>query len=76
MELNTRAFEPHLTVGELADVMRVSKMTIYRLIHNGELPALRIGRSFRVPESAAVAYMQDALCDPPVGDHTSALDSA
>ena len=27
--------------------MRVSKMTVYRLVHNGELPAVRVGRSFR-----------------------------
>ena len=37
-----------LTVAEVADMMRVSKMTV----HSGELPAIRFGRSFRVPESA------------------------
>ncbi|MCK9919842.1 helix-turn-helix domain-containing protein [Microbacteriaceae bacterium K1510] len=41
-----------LTVAEVADVMRVSKMTVYRLVHSGELPAVRFGRSFRVPASA------------------------
>lgn len=41
-----------LTVAEVAETMRVSKMTVYRLIHAGELPAIRFGRSFRVPESA------------------------
>jgi excisionase family DNA binding protein len=44
-----------LTVAEVADVMRVSKMTVYRLVHSGELPAIRFGRSFRVPESAVRA---------------------
>ena len=39
-----------LTVAEVAAMMRVSKMTVYRLVHSGELPALRVGRSFRVPE--------------------------
>ncbi|OBF98448.1 excisionase family DNA-binding protein, partial [Mycolicibacter sinensis] len=28
-----------LTVAEVAVLMRVSKMTVYRLVHNGELPA-------------------------------------
>ena len=37
-----------LTVAEVASLMRVSKMTVYRLVHNGELPAVRVGRSFRV----------------------------
>ncbi len=41
-----------LTVTEVADVMRLSKMTVYRLIHSGELPAIRVGRSFRVPVPA------------------------
>lgn len=41
-----------LTVAEVAKLMRVSKMTVYRMIHAGELPAVKFGRSFRVPESA------------------------
>lgn len=45
-----------LTVAEVADTMRVSKMTVYRLVHGGELPAVRVGRSYRVPQ-AAVAQM-------------------
>ena len=38
-----------LTVAEVAALMRVSKMTVYRLVHGGTLPAVRVGRSFRVP---------------------------
>ena len=41
-----------LTVAEVAETMRVSTMTVYRLVHSGELPAIRSGRSFRIPESA------------------------
>lgn len=41
-----------LTAVEVADALRVSKMTVYRLVHAGELPAIRVGRSFRVPEQA------------------------
>lgn len=41
-----------LTVAEVAHMMRVSRMTVYRMVHSGELPAIRFGRSFRVPESA------------------------
>jgi len=43
-----------LTVNEVADVMRVSSMTVYRMVHAGELPAIRFGRSYRIPESAVV----------------------
>ncbi len=44
-----------LTVAEVAEMMRVSNMTVYRMVHSGELPAIRFGRSFRIPESAVEA---------------------
>ena len=49
-----------LTVAEVAAVMRVSKMTVYRLVHSGELPAIRVGRSFRVPEQAVHDYLRES----------------
>ncbi|MEV5412436.1 helix-turn-helix domain-containing protein [Thermopolyspora sp. NPDC052614] len=52
-----------LTVAEVATVMRVSKMTVYRLVHSGELPAIRVGRSFRVPEQAVHEYLRDAFIE-------------
>lgn len=50
-----------LTVAEVASVMRVSKMTVYRLVHSGELPAVRVGRSFRVKESDVHAYLEKSF---------------
>ena len=50
-----------LTVAEVASLMRVSKMTVYRLVHTGELTAVRVGRSFRVPEHAVDAYLREAF---------------
>ncbi len=47
-----------LTVNEVAELMRVSRMTVYRLIHSGELPAVRAGKSFRIP-SVAVKELLD-----------------
>jgi excisionase family DNA binding protein len=52
-----------LTVAEVAAVMRVSKMTVYRLVHSGELPAVRVGRSFRVPEQAVQDYLRDSIIE-------------
>lgn len=49
-----------LTVAEVAEIMRVSKMTVYRLIHAGELASVRVGRSFRVPEKAVKAYLDSS----------------
>ncbi|HZM82048.1 MAG TPA: helix-turn-helix domain-containing protein [Candidatus Limnocylindrales bacterium] len=50
-----------LTVAEVATLMRVSKMTVYRLVHSGELSAVRVGRSFRVPEQAVQEYLRGAF---------------
>jgi excisionase family DNA binding protein len=52
-----------LTVAEVASLMRVSKMTVYRLVHSGELPAVRVGKSFRVPEKAVHEYLEGAYFD-------------
>lgn len=48
-----------LTVAEVAAVMRVSKMTVYRLVHTGHLPAIRVGRSLRIPEQAVHEYVRE-----------------
>lgn len=50
-----------LTVAEVAELMRVSKMTVYRMVQNGNLPAIRVGRSYRVPKSAVDQYLKDAF---------------
>jgi excisionase family DNA binding protein len=52
-----------LTVAEVAALMRVSKMTVYRLVHSGDMPALRVGRSFRVPERAVDDYLRQSYVD-------------
>lgn len=38
----------YLTVAEVANDMRVSTMTVYRLIKSGELAAVRVGKSYRI----------------------------
>lgn len=46
-----------LTVDEIAAELRVSRMTIYRLVHAGTIPSIRVGRSFRVYRTALTAYL-------------------
>jgi excisionase family DNA binding protein len=53
-----------LTAHEVADQLRVSTMTIYRLIRRGELPAVRVGRNYRVRESELEAYLSAQVVDP------------
>jgi excisionase family DNA binding protein len=47
-----------LKVAEVAAALRVSRMSVYRLIHAGDLEAVRFGRNFRVPEHAVNAYLR------------------
>ncbi len=53
-----------LTAAEVAEHLRVSTMTIYRLIRRGELPAVRVGRNYRVRQSDLEAYLADQTVDP------------
>ncbi|MGQ0670257.1 MAG: helix-turn-helix domain-containing protein [Actinomycetota bacterium] len=46
-----------LTVVEVAATMRVSNMTVYRLIKSGQLPAIRVGKNYRIRESDMNAYL-------------------
>jgi excisionase family DNA binding protein len=46
-----------LTVAEVADLLRVSNMTVYRLIQQGELPAVRVGRSYRLRAEDVDAFL-------------------
>lgn len=46
-----------LTVAEVADQLRVSTMTVYRLVKAGELPAARIGRSYRIRRADVDAFL-------------------
>ena len=41
-------------------IRAVSSMTVYRLIKGGDLPAVRVGRSFRVSEADVDAYLARA----------------
>jgi len=48
-----------LMVREVAELMRVSNMTVYRLIKAGDLPAIRVGKNFRIRRSDVESYLGD-----------------
>ncbi len=48
-----------LTVAEVAALLRVSNMTVYRLISAGELAAVRVGKSYRLREDDVDKYLSD-----------------
>lgn len=65
--------EPLLTVGEVATVMRVSNMTVYRLIKSGQLSAIRVGKNYRIRRSDVERYLTDRAVnvrlDPETPEH-------
>jgi excisionase family DNA binding protein len=50
-----------LTVREVAARMRVSNMTVYRLIQSGDLRATRVGRSYRLRERDVEVYLDRGI---------------
>jgi excisionase family DNA binding protein len=54
-----------LTVAEVADLLHLNRMAVYRMVHAGDLPAIRFGHVLRVPqaavESAVSAHTADAV---------------
>lgn len=52
------------TVPEIAAFLRVSRMTVYRMLQAGDLPSYQFGRQFRVPTQAVWDYMRGNKVDP------------
>ena len=48
-----------LTVDEVAQVMRVSNMTVYRLIKSGQMAAIRVGKNYRIRRRDVEKYLSD-----------------
>jgi excisionase family DNA binding protein len=53
----TTPFPDLLTAREVAEAMRVSTMTVYRLIKAGDLPAIRVGKHLRIRRAELEAYL-------------------
>ena len=53
-----------LTAAEVAEQLRVSTMTVYRLIRSGELAAVRVGRNYRVRERDLEDYLASQVVNP------------
>ncbi len=51
------------TVAEVAQVLRVSNMTVYRLVNSGQLPAVRVGKSYRLREEDVNRYLSERFTE-------------
>lgn len=50
-----------LTVSEVASSMRVSNMTVYRLIKAGQLGAIRVGKNYRIRTTEVDRYLRERV---------------
>jgi excisionase family DNA binding protein len=57
-----------LTVREAAAILRVGRNQLYQAIARGELGAVRIGRSIRIPKHALLDLLAAASPRPSSGD--------
>ena len=47
-----------LTIKDCQDILQVSRGTILRLLHEGELPAFRVGNRWRVRRESMLAFIE------------------
>ncbi len=55
--MRSRGGNKLLTVNEVAEILRVSNMTVYRLVKSGQIPAIRVGKNYRIKESDVNKYL-------------------
>jgi excisionase family DNA binding protein len=48
-----------MTVGEVAEYLRVHQSTIYKMVHKGQIPAFKIGSDYRFNRDAIEKWMID-----------------
>lgn len=65
-----------MTIAEVAEALRVSRMTVYRLVNSHAIHAVRFGRSYRVPESAVESYIEHSAVDESAQDPSKANGNA
>ncbi len=51
-------------VKEVADKLDCTPLTIYRMIREGNIPAIRIGRNFRIPREAMDKWLKEEIIRP------------
>lgn len=54
---NTHEFARFLSIATVAAILGISKPSVGALVRRGELPAIRVGHVFRIPETALETYL-------------------
>jgi excisionase family DNA binding protein len=58
-EFNTIADKNLLTTGELAEFLRISKVSVYRLVEERKISFYKVRRQIRFSQSGILKYLQN-----------------
>ncbi len=53
-----RQVEKFLTIAEVSARLRLTSQTVYKMIKNGHVPAIRVGLKWRIPEDKFLHWLQ------------------
>jgi excisionase family DNA binding protein len=59
MAMAETVMERVLTIEEVAEMLRCTRSTVYRLIEEESLPAFRVGRRYRVLSTLLIGWMEE-----------------
>ncbi len=65
-EVNRRGLDDVMTVAQVADYLHLNKLTIYRYIRERKLPAVKLGRTFRVMRDDVHRFLEAQRIGPAV----------
>ena len=57
---DSRKYPALLTVKQVAEILGIGRNTVYRLIHEGQIMSLRVGRNIKIPQSAVKKFLETA----------------
>lgn len=55
-------YDEILTVADVMELLYVGKNTVYRLLHEGELKAFRIGKTWKIPKESLADFVIKKGC--------------
>ena len=56
-----RKYPDVMNIEQMCDALRISTKTGYKLLHEGKIPAMKIGRSYRIPKAHLFTYLRFAV---------------
>jgi len=53
--------QEYLTINEAAEKLKLAKITIYRMARCGQLPAVKLGKAWRISNTKLVALFEKSM---------------